>query len=229
MTAADLTAAEHALVSSTPLFAGLDHQTVGWLIAPASVTDHPQTGLLFSQGDKADRFFLTLQGRVNLFTLAESGQHSIIEVIEAGQTFAEAVMFMNGRFPLNAEVAAGSRLLTIPAAAFLSRLGQRQDLATQMFAALARWQRRLIREIAMLKGRTPAQRVGLFLLARCPADSASIRLPMTMGELASRIGITPERLSRVIARLRPLGISSNRNEIVIADADALRRFCQTGE
>jgi CRP-like cAMP-binding protein len=90
---------------------------------------------------------------------------------------------------------------------------------------MAHWQRRLTREIADLKGRSPAQRVGLFLLARSQRADNSVRLPLTMAELASRIGITPESLSRVMARLRPLGVISNRSEMVINDADALRRFC----
>ena len=219
----NLSPPDNLLVLQTPLFAGLDADTVYWLIAAAATADFPQGGLLFSQGDPADRFFVVLDGHVNLFALTESGAQSIIEVIEAGQTFAEAVMFMNGRFPLNAQMAPGTRLLTIPAAAFLSRLGQRQDLAAHVFATLARWQRRLIRELAALKGRSPAQRVGLFLLAR----QQSVHSPLTMSELASRIGITPESLSRIMARLRPLGVSSGRSGITITDSAALRQFCQT--
>ena len=185
--------------------------------------------MVFSQGDPADRFFVILDGRINLFALTETGAQSIIEVIEIGQTFAEAVMFMNGRFPLNAEASSGTRLLTIPAPAFLSKLSQRQELAAQLFATLIRWQRHLIREIAMLKGRSPAQRVGLFLLAHSQASAPQVRLALTMTELASRIGITPESLSRVMARLRPLGVTSGRTEIIISDAPALRQFCQVDE
>ena len=214
------------LLLQTPLFAGLTADTVRWLLADATASDHPDGGMLFSQGDVADRFFAVLAGHVNLFALTEAGAHSIIEVIEPGQTFAEAVMFMNGQFPLNAEVAPGTRLLTITAPPFLARLAQRPQLTLHLLTSMAHWQHRLIREIASLQGRSPAPRVGLFLLARLQAGGGNVRLPLTMTELASRIGITPESLSRIMARLRPLGVSSGRTEIEIADPQELRRFCQ---
>ena len=225
--------ADEDLVCQTPLFSGIDRETVRWLLA-AATCDDTQAGLLFSQGDAADRFFVVLAGRVNLFALTATGSQSIIEVIHPGQTFAEAAIFMGKRFPVNAEAASGTRLLTIPASAFLNRLSQRQDLAIQLFAALARWQRHLLREIATLKGQSPAQRVAVFLLAHAQSSprqtpTHGVNLPLTMGELASRIGITPESLSRIMARLRPLGVSSTRDGITIGDAGALRQFCQLAE
>ena len=221
-----LTPEDEALVLNAPLFTGIGTETVLWLVSSARQTTFPDGGLLFSQGD---RVFLVFDGHVNLFALTETGAQTIIEVMERGQIFAEATMFMNARFPVNAELAPGSRLLIIPADSFLSRLGERPELATQVFASLVRWQRRLIREIAALKGRSPAQRVGMFLLAHARSSSETVQLPLTMVEFASRIGITPESLSRVMARLRPLGVTSSRSAIVLGDPDALRRFCQVEE
>ncbi len=222
-----LAEAELTLLVESPLFSGLDREMVLWLVEAAYVEFHRDGGTLFRQGDAADRFFLVLDGRVNLFVLTEAGAHTIIEVMERGQMFAEAAMFMNARFPVNAEMSVDTRVLTLPGPAFLSRLEQKGALAARLFASMAHWQRRLTREIADLKSRSPAQRVGLFLLARSQSsDQSSVRLPLAMTELASRIGITPESLSRIMARLRPLGVAANRSEVIITDADALRRFCQ---
>lgn len=221
-----LTSADEAHIRQAPLFAELDLATIHRLIGSATIAEYPQTTLLFSQGDTATHFFIVLDGHVNLFTLTESGAQSIIEIIDPGNSFAEAVMFMNGKFPLNAETSASTRLLIIPAAPFLSQLEQYPQLTTQIFAALIRWQHRLIREIAALKGRSPAQRVGLFLLAHADPGGSIVHLTLTMTELASRIGITPESLSRVMARLRPLGVVSERTGITIGDFAGLRQFCQ---
>ena len=220
-----LDSADEAMLIDAPLFRGFDRDKVLWLVSAAQVIRYAEGGILFSQGDAADRFFLVLDGRVNLFVVTETGAHTIIEVMERGQIFAEAAMFMNARFPVNAEMVGGTRLLVMNGQSFIAKLGQHDKLATQLFASMAHWQRRLTREIADLKGRSPAQRVGLFLLARSQQSDNSVRLPLTMAELASRIGITPESLSRVMARLRPLGVVSNRSEMVINDPEALRRFC----
>ncbi len=223
-----------ALVLRAPLFAGISKDQLLALIDGASVASFTETSLLFSQGDVADRFFLVLDGRVNLFALTDKGDQTIIEVFEKGWTFAEAAMFSSGRFPLNAEVNAGARLLSIPVAPFLRRLSEHRELAFQMLSALSRWQRHLLIEIAELKSKSPVQRLGAFLLHLAQADdgmagggAVEVRLPVTKTVLASRIGIAPESLSRAIARLRTVGVESRGRDLIITDVAALRRFCQS--
>jgi len=228
-----LPAAEEEMVHNAPIFSDIGADDVQALLETAYVSNHAEGELLFSRGDPADRFFLVLSGRVNLFALTEGGDQSILEVIEKGQSFAEAAIFASQRFPINAECQPGTRLLEIPAQPFLARLAERRGLSAKLLGSLARWQRRMLAEIAELKGRSPVQRLGLFLLAQLRAaemdenNSAALTLPVTKVQLASRIGITPESLSRALARLRPLGVSSSGRDFTIADPRKLRQFCGT--
>ena len=227
-----LSSVDEALVLSAPLFEAIGRDATLALIDGASVTVHANGGWLFSRGDAADRFFVVLSGRVNLFALTEAGEQSIIEVIDAGNCFAEAAIFASKRFPINGEAEPGTRLLEIPASSFLRRLSEKSGLAATLLASLARWQRRLLAEIGDLKGLNPVQRLGLFLLAlaedspdRSDSGSTEVHLPLTKIQLASRIGITPESLSRTLGRLRSLGVESRGREFVIKNPEELRRFC----
>ncbi len=230
-----LSPAEERLVLAAPLFSAIGRDDVLALLSAAYASNHPDGGLLFSAGDPADRFFLVLAGWVNLFALTEAGDQSILEVIEAGQSFAEAAIFASQRFPINAECRPGTRLLEIPARPFLARLSDRGGLAAQLLASLGRWQRRMAAEIGELKRRSPGQRLGWFLLTQLREDTPGpidgeghVLLPMTKVQLASRIGITPESLSRALARLKPLGVRSSGRDFIIADIARLRRFCDEG-
>lgn len=225
-----LTPDEMDMLCHAPLFAGIGRSELLPLLDGATVTDYPEAGLLFSQGDQADRFFLVLAGRVNLFALTEAGDQSVIEVFDRGWTFAEAAIFSSGRFPLNAEVTAGARLLHIPAQPFLKRLSEHRELAFKMLAALSRRQRRMLSEIADLKSKSPGQRLGAFLLSLTGVEQgpATIGLPVTKTVLASRIGIAPESLSRAIGRLKAIGVESRGRDFIVADVSALRRFCEEG-
>lgn len=216
------------VICRVPLFAGIGRDALSGLVEGAAVTVYAENSLLFSQGDRADRFFVVLDGRVNLFALTDKGDQSIIEVFDKGWSFAEAAMFSSGRFPLNAEVAAGSRLLQVPVAPFLRRLSENRDLAFKMLAALSRWQHHLLTEIAELKSKSPVQRLAAFLLGLAGTEEGTVgvRLPVTKTILASRIGIAPESLSRAIGRLRAVGVESRGRSIVISDVAALRRFCE---
>ncbi len=224
-----LSAADLAFVRGVPMFSGLEEDQVRALLEEATLRALPEGGLLFSRGDAAGHFFLCLEGRVHLFALTAGGEQSIIEVVERGQTFAEAAIFANMRYPLNAEAMPGTRLLEIPGAPFIRRLSEVPGLVARLLASLTGWQRRLMAEIGDLKGRSPAQRLGAFLLALLQtagaAEGGEVQLPFSKAALASRIGISPESLSRALARLKPVGVESRGRGLFVADPEALRRFC----
>lgn len=227
---AQLSAADFDLVAKAPLLAGLSRDDLGLLTAGAHAEAYPEAELLFSQGDRADRFFVVLAGRVSLFALTESGDQSIIEVFDPICTFAEAAIFSSGIFPLNCEVAAGSRLVHVPAQPFMKRLADHPALGLTLLAGLARWQRMLIHEIGELKSKSPGQRLATFLLALATksGQTGRVRLPLTKAVLASRIGIAPESLSRALARLKVHGVETFGREVEISDIDTLRRLVRDG-
>ncbi len=228
-----LTQSDLDVIAQAPLLAGLDIADLSLLLDGAHVTAYPETELLFSQGDRADRFFVVMEGRVNLFALTETGDQSIIEVFDPICTFAEAAIFSSGIFPLNCEVATGSKLAHIPAQPFMKRLAEKPTIGLALLGGLARWQTRLIREISELKSKSPSQRLATFLLALASkaeqtGNSERVRLPITKSVLASRIGIAPESLSRALNRLKAVGVETQGREVEITDIEALRRLVREG-
>jgi CRP/FNR family transcriptional activator FtrB len=101
----------------------------------------------------------------------------------------------------------------------------------KMLAALSNWHRLLMREITELKMKSPGQRLGSYLLSLVEVDKGEtrVKLPLKKTVIASRIGITPESLSRAMSRLRTLGVMSEGNIVSIADVQALRTFCNESD
>lgn len=216
------------LVATAPLFSGVERGDLAALLAQSQTVNYQKPVLLFNQGDKADRFFVVLAGQVNLFAMTKAGQQSIIEIFTPVATFAEAAIFQSGEFPLNCEVLGGTKLVHVSAAPFLNHLAQHPTLSMILLKSLARWQSRMTAEIAEIKSRSPAQRLASFLLAYAAKSEGDtkLRLPLAKATLASRIGITPESLSRALARMKPIGVESKGREIFIADIGVLRRFLE---
>ncbi len=223
-------------VLAIPLFDGLGRETVLPLIQEARVSTYGDRTLLFSRGDPADRFYVVLAGQVRLYVLTADGRESVIEFIAPGQSFAEAALFGSGRLPVDGEAAAGTRLARLPARAILAGIAADATLARKMMDSLVRRQRHLIARIGDLKLRSPGQRLAAVLLELAAPDQngqghvrATVHLDSSKAGLASRIGITPESLSRALARLRRLGVTSRGADVVIADVPALRRYCEDRE
>ncbi|MEI6560102.1 MAG: cyclic nucleotide-binding domain-containing protein [Rhodospirillaceae bacterium] len=223
-----LNSRESEIVLTCPLFNGLSAAMLEAMIEDARIVNYQASTQLFSRGDPADRVFVVLGGQVRLYILTAQGDESVIDFIEPGRSFAEAAVFGNGGMPVNGEARAGSRLLHIPARSILSRVEQDAEVARRMMEALAHWQRQLIERVHSFKVRSSGQRLAAALLAQIDAraSTATVRLPVSKGKLASLIGITPENLSRRLARLREFGVTSQASTVAIADVAKLRRYAE---
>jgi CRP/FNR family transcriptional regulator, dissimilatory nitrate respiration regulator len=213
------------VVAALPLFDGILPAVLNRLLADSATITRRRSTLLFGAGDEADCFYIVLDGAVKLFALAPDGKESIVEIFGPGTSFAEAAMLSTGQFPLHAEVIEDATLIRVGRRAFLYTLHSDHALAYRMLAAMVCWNRRLAAEIAGLKELTPWQRVADFLLAQSTATEGKVEvtLPFNKEILASRVGIRRESLSRVLARLRVLGVHTVGNSIRIDDIDVLRR------
>ena len=92
------------LILQHPLFNLFAGDAQERLLSEAQQRHAPASSLLLQQGQPAERFFLVLSGRVKLFRISADGQEKVVEIIHPGQTFAEAVMFMqHAVYPVCAE------------------------------------------------------------------------------------------------------------------------------
>jgi len=220
-----------ALVACLPIFEKVPPEVLGDLLGNAMVEVHTKHAMLFEVGDPADAFFILLSGRVKLFALLEDGKESIVEVVEPVSSFAEGAMFASGHYPVSAEVIEEAALVRVRAEHFLSCLRQNRDLAYRMLSALSLWNRHLKREVRALREHSPIRRVSGFLLSLVPCveGEATVSLPLKKVIIASRLGMEPESLSRVLGRLRDFGVRTNGASVHIEDVAQLRRLYLVGE
>lgn len=163
--------------------------------------------LLFSQGDSATRFYLLLSGRMRLFRLSPEGAEKVIEIVSPGQTFAEALMFLNApRYPVCSAALADSELIAIDAVDFAAMLRESVDTCFVLLGALSQRLRGLIGEIDDLTLHTATSRVARYLASHLPPGAQSLELDVRKAVLASRLSVQPETFSRVIKSLSEQGI-----------------------
>jgi len=207
--------------SLVPLFAGLDRPALQTLATHANEM-HLVTGqVLFRKGDDCRHFFLLKSGRVRLYLLNEAGQEHTIEMFERERTFAEAVMFMGGSYPVFAEAMEPSRVLAFDAASFRQLLMTHPTLSLAMLASLSRQLHTLVSDIDRLSLQQGERRLARYLLG-LPTKSGShgrvVALPVSKQAIATLLDIRPETLSRLLARFSQHGmIDVAGNEVTLLD------------
>lgn len=230
MTGKGLSQKDMEMVRRNPLFGGLPPDTLETLLHEARITEQPRGKLLFLRGEPANWFFLLLDGWVKVFRDTPDGEQTVIAIMKPGETIAEAAIFFGSDYPASAEVVDNARLLEIPAGTLLNQLRQDPDLGLKLLGALSMRLRHLVRHIEQLQARSTSQRLGDFLLALCEAEEGpvSLKLPYDKSLIAARLGMKPESLSRALAKLKKLGVTSRGHSVDIDDIGTLRDYCEVG-
>ena len=223
-----ISTADLQVLTRLPLFSGLPPDSLRRLLSEAWVQEFERGHVLFIQAEPAERFYVIFDGWVKLFRETMAGGESVIAVFAGGESFAEAAIFDKGIYPVSAMTVHDSRLLVVPAEAFVNKVREDGDYALNMMASMSRHLRGLVRQIEQLAAKSSAERVATFLVRLCPegADSAVVSLPLEKALIAGRLGMQPETFSRSLKKLQRLGVSNTRNEIQVRDIAALRDYSE---
>lgn len=216
------------IVRSTPLFGSVSKEITQSIIGNQPVRSYEKDTQLFQQGEVATAFFLVLDGWVKLYRINPDGHEAVVGVFKRGETFAEAAIFLGGRYPVSAEVVTTSRLLRFDGESLRRRIREQPDLAFSMLASASYHLKALVEQIEKIKLLSAPQRTADFLvgLSSVSEGSVTIELPYEKALIANRLGMKPESLSRALAKLRPLGVSVDRERVTIADVQLLIRFVE---
>jgi CRP-like cAMP-binding protein len=184
---------------------------------------------LFHAGEPANRFFMVLDGQLKLYQLAPNGQEKVIELLGPGQTFAEAVMFMpKRRYPLFCEALDASAVCALNSEVFLDICKETPATTLRLLGSMSIKLRTRLADIEALVFQNATLRVVGYLLDLVPKDAgntAEISLPSSKKNVAARLSLQPETLSRVFAKLRKAGLlEEQQGQLVLLDLTALRKM-----
>ena len=216
------------VLRETPLFATLPDDDLRRVADLAVSRRFAKKEAIFREGDRADGFFIVGSGKVKVFKLSGEGKEQILHVLDAGQTFAEAVIFEGGSYPAHAEALTDTDLLFLPKRTFVELLERRPNVAIRMLASLSRWLKRMTDLVESLSLKDVETRLVFYLSEELkargipPKDGAELELTVGKNVLASRLGTVPETFSRTLKKLQDDGLISVRGKrIRIVSAERL--------
>ncbi len=212
-----------------PMFSGLPAEDFR-KVSKSSVYMEMKSGdVLFRQQDPANEFFLLVTGKIKLSLLSVEGTEKVVDIINAGNTFAEAIMFrgMPG-YPVNAEAVGDCSVLRINAEVYKDILRKSPEACFMVMSRLSVRIHWLMTELDRLSLHNATYRLVSYLLENVPKDvteETEIQLAIPKHVLASRLSITPETFSRTIKRLVNEGkLEVHESHIILQDLEELRRM-----
>jgi len=157
---------------------------------------------IFQEGDQAQGVFIVGRGKVEIYKLSRAGGEQILHLIEEGGVFAEAAIF--GRlktYPAFARTIQESILLFIPKKDFLDLMKTNFSLTLAVMASMTEKLKYFNALVEELSFKTADARLAQYLLDLALKKGSDVfLLDIKKIELAKKLGIVPETLSRIFKR-----------------------------
>ena len=206
-------------LSRLPLFSDLEPMELERMANDTRVLYPAKGEVVFHQGDPCNGFHCIVYGRIKLAFTAAHGA----EIIGPGQSFGEALMFMDKPYIVTAQAVADSMLLHVSKPAVMAELERSPAFARRMLAGLSRRLHGLIQDGNAYSLDTGTERVIGYLLKEAERDGEAVTLQASKAVVASRLNVTPEHFSRILHDLTQRGLIKVRGRVVtIPDLAKLR-------
>ena len=215
-------------LATLPLFRELDRDEINRIAAATLLIEAPRGSVLFRRGDMCTGFHIVIFGQIKLALQKDQCSEKVIELLSAGQSFGEAVMFLDKPYMLTAEALADTKLLHVPRSAVFTELDRDPQLARRLIASLSMRLHHLMGDLESYTLQSGMQRVIGYLLSLIeesgPGDT-QIKLPARKNIIASRLNLTHEHFSRILHELAVAGlICVHGQEISMANIEKLRGY-----
>lgn len=167
--------------------------------------------LLFHRGDRSQGFYIVVYGQIKLAFVSAAGNEKVVEVIEAGQSFGEAVMFMDKPHVVSAQALGEAFVLHVPKSIIDDEIARDPLFARKMLSGMAMRLHQLMTDVEAYSLHSGKRRVVDYLLGELPPSASQgkdvvLELPYIKGVIASRLNLTQEHFSRILHELTQQGL-----------------------
>jgi CRP/FNR family transcriptional regulator, dissimilatory nitrate respiration regulator len=222
----------HDAIGDIPLFKGLPQNQIAGLAAIATTRTLTKGQIVFSEGDEGTGFYVVLSGRIKIYKLSHEGKEQILHIFGSGEPFGEVAVFAGERFPAHAEAIEKTELLFCPRRAFMGLIRRDPSLAMNILALLSNRLKYFTQLVENLSLKGIPQRLAAYLLylGDRKEGSATVKLAISKGQLASLLGTIPETLSRILSKLvNQEFIRVQGRDITVVNRKALQELAAGGK
>ena len=168
--------------------------------------------------------FHIVYSKVRLGFNSRRAAEEVVEIIGPGQSFGEALMFLEKPYIVFAHALHDTMLLHVARHCVFSELARDPAFSRKMLSGLSRRLHSLVKDVEAYSLRSSAERVIGYLL-RDEEAPAEVELTAGKSVVVSRLNMTPEHFSRVLHELSAAGlIEVDGRTVRILDLEGLRGY-----
>jgi CRP/FNR family transcriptional regulator len=217
------------LLRSCPLFSDLDERDLDALRQIAVCREYRKGQFVFTEGSPSRGVHIAVAGTVKIYRVGPDGRERVFHIVQAGDAFAEAAMFMDA-YPATAEALTAATVILIEKNGFKQLLGRDPKLSFKIIGTLVKWLRQMRDALTDLTLKGVPARFASYVLSLPAETGKPITVAISKTTLAQMIGTTKETFSRLLHRLGQHRILTYRgNQIRVLNRTRLQKIAKGEE
>ncbi len=217
-----------SLIRDLPPFVGMEVVDLQNILAQATAHRHEKGTTIFSESEKANYFYLLLDGHIRVVKINQNGEQMIARYISAGESYGIAKAIGRDTYPANAVAAVDCLSLAWPTKIWDDIILQHPNFATNSYQTVGKrlfeTQERML-ELATAKVEQRVANVILKLAnqtGKKTEEGILIDFPISRQDISEMTGTTLHTVSRLMSAWEDKGwVKSGRQKIVLVEGHKL--------
>ncbi|MGO9245782.1 MAG: Crp/Fnr family transcriptional regulator [Verrucomicrobiia bacterium] len=201
------------LLRSCHLFSDLDERELAAIQEISVRHEYRKRQFVFSEGAPTRGLHIIVAGTVKIYRVGPDGREHVFHVVQTGDAFAEAAMFMEV-YPATAQALTPTTVIVIEKNGFKQLLARDPKLSFRIIGTLVKWLRQMRDALTDLTLKEVPARFASYVLSLSPEPGKPIKITVSKTTVAQMIGTTKETFSRLLARLARHRILTYRGNLI---------------
>ena len=153
-----------SFLSRAPLFEGLSPEDLATMAKGTHELKLAKGETLFRQGDHCTGFYVLVYGQIKLAISSPQGTEKVVEIIQPGHSFGEAIMLLDKSYFIYAEALVDTLVLHVAKETIYAELQKDYSFGRKMLAGMAMRTHQLMTDVEAYSLHSGTQRViGYFM------------------------------------------------------------------
>ena len=196
-------------LQNVPIFSKIEQSyLLNKIIPKAQIKQYHKNENIYSHGDMANMFYIVESGWLRILWHSVDGKEITTEIYSEGDSFNETGIFNEIEHTSSCQSLDDTSLIEIPVSLIKEAIEDNHLLALNILSYMSDKIIKISKRAEHFYAMSSAQRVGCFLLQFCNKknNSFKLRLPFNKGIIAGYLGMNFETFSRILTKLRDIGI-----------------------
>lgn len=216
-----------ALLGQLPMFRRTPRPQLAALAQHARSVQVAAGAIIARRGEALPGLMVVRYGLVKLSLKGDT--EKVLRLVGPGDTFGEAVLFLEQVLPVDVTALADTALLVVPTAPLLELFDRDPRFGRGLLASLCQRMHGLVVDFEASTVHGARERLAAYIDSLVPAGTVppTAHLPAAKGVVAARLGMTKETLSRLLRNFMDEGlIAVVRRDIQLLDRERLAKVAR---